>query len=616
MVTHDMRRILFTLTLAAISAMMAIAQVTFKIEAPRQTEVGQQIRVKYVANTTDVEDIHVGDFPGFEVVYGPSTSRSTSFAIVNGNRSHSSTMTFTYVLVATKEGTHKLPAGTIKVDGKSIKSNTASIEVLPASAQGNGSNQGNSQNAQPQQGGRRGSASSSNGTNIGAKDLYMTVTANKTKVYEQEAVLLTYKLYTLVNIQQIAGEIPQLDGFHVQELDAKQQMSLKYERVNGRNYGTAIWRQYVLFPQKSGKLKIPSVTFDTQIEVQNTGMDPFDVFFGGGSLTQVVRKSITAPSCELEVMPLPTPKPDNFTGAVGHFSISASLTPQEIKANDATTLRLVVSGYGNMKLMTAPKVNFPKDFELYDPKETDKATYTSSGAKGNKVYDYIAVPRHSGTFQIPAVQFSYFDIESKSYKTLQTDSMTIKVAKGSGRSASASTEQEDLKVLGNDIRYIKMGGVNADTEGSITFGSRAYWLAYPALLLLAFFSLTIGRRIIRSGEGQRKASKVASKRLHNAERLMRQGQCEQFYEEVMRALLGYAADRLNISMSDLTKDNVAEAMTAHHVPDELVKNYTDVMAECEFARFAPGEPAAKMEKMYTEASETINRLDASIKKNK
>ena len=309
------------------SAMMAIAQVTFKIEAPRQTEVGQQIRVKYVANTTDVEDIHVGDFPGFEVVYGPSTSRSTSFTVVNGKESRSSTMTFTYVLVATKEGTHKLPAGTIKVDGKSIKSNTASIEVLPASAQGNGSNQGNSQNAQPQQGGRRGSASSSNGTNIGAKDLYMTVTANKTKVYEQEAVLLTYKLYTLVNIQQIAGEIPQLDGFHVQELDAKQQMSLKYERVNGRNYGTAIWRQYVLFPQKSGKLKIPSVTFDTQIEVQNTGMDPFDVFFGGGSLTQVVRKSITAPSCELEVMPLPTPKPDNFTGAVGHFSISASLTP-------------------------------------------------------------------------------------------------------------------------------------------------------------------------------------------------------------------------------------------------------------------------------------------------
>ncbi len=609
-----MKRILFTLICMAMTTMMAMAQVTFKIDAPRQTEVGEQIRVRYVANTTDVEDIQVGDFDGFEVVYGPSTSRSNSFTMINGKTTQSSTLTFTYVLVATKEGTHKLPAGTIKINGKSVKSNTATIEVLPSSGQGRGGNHGNSQGGQSAQGNRPGKGAASSATNIGAKDLYMTVTANKTKVYEQEAVLLTYKLYTLVNIQQIAGEIPQLDGFHVQELDSKQQMSLKYERVNGHNYGTAIWRQYVLFPQKSGKLKIPSVTFDTQIEVQNTSMDPFDVFFGGGSLTQVVRKSITAPSCELEVVPLPSPKPDNFTGAVGHFAISGSLTPQEIKANDAATLRLVVSGYGNMKLMTAPKVKFPQDFELYDPKETDKATYTANGAKGNKIYDYVAVPRHSGTFHIPAVEFCYFDIESKAYKTLHTDSMTITVAKGSGRAASTSPEQEDLKVLGNDIRYIKMGGVNANSAGSIAFGSRTYWLTYPALLLMAICGLRIGRRVMRSGNGRKKASKVASRRLRNAERLMRQGQSEQFYEEVMRALLGYAADKLSISMSDLTKDNVAEAMTTHGVPEDLVKEYVDVMAECEFARFAPGEPAAKMEKMYTEASDTINRLDASIKK--
>ncbi|MGN1255601.1 MAG: BatD family protein [Bacteroidaceae bacterium] len=611
-----MRRILLTFIYSAMAVATVLAQVTFRIEAPRQTEVGQQIRVKYVANTTDVEDIQVDDFNGFEVVYGPSTSRSSNFTMINGKTTQSSTMTFTYVLIPTKEGTHKLPEATIKVDGKSIKSNSASIEVLPASSQGNANNQNGSQRGQSSPNERGGNTSGNNSTNIGAKDLYMTVTANKTKVYEQEAVLLTYKLYTLVNIQQIAGEIPQLDGFHVQELDAKQQMSLKYERVNGRNYGTAIWRQYVLFPQKSGKLKIPSVTFDTQIEIQNTSMDPFDVFFGGGSLIQTVRKSITAPACELEVMPLPSPKPNNFTGAVGHFSISGSLTPEELKANDAATLRLVVSGYGNMKLMTAPKVKFPQDFELYDPKETDKTTYTSEGAKGNKVYDYVAVPRHGGTFQIPAVEFCYFDLASKSYKILTTDSMTIKVAKGKGHVASAPIEQEDLKVLGNDIRYIKMGGVNADMTGSHLFGSLTYWLTYPALLLLAICGLVSGKRIIRSGQGRQRASKVASKRLRNAEKLMKQGQADLFYEEVMRALLGYAADKLNISMSQLTKDNVAEAMAEHNVPEDLIQNYTDVMAECEFARFAPGEPAAKMEKMYSDASETINKLEASIKKNK
>ncbi len=612
-----MRKFVLTFIYFAMAATAALAQVTFKIEAPRQAEVGQQIRVRYVANTTDVEDIQVNDFKGFKVAYGPSTSRSSNFSMINGKTTQSSTLTFTYVLVATQEGTHKLPEATITVDGKSIKSNSASIEVLPASNSGNGNNHNGGQGGQSAQSGRSGGASSGTSSqNIGSKDLYMTVTANKTKVYEQEAVLLTYKLYTLVNIQQIAGEIPQLDGFHVQELDAKQQMSLKYERVNGRNYGTAIWRQYVLFPQKSGKLKIPSVTFDTQIEVQNTSMDPFDVFFGGGSLMQVVRKSITAPSCELEVMPLPSPKPNNFTGAVGHFSISGSLTPEELKTNDAATLRLVVSGYGNMKLMTAPKVKFPQDFEIYDPKETDKTTYTSVGAKGNKVYDYVAVPRHGGTFHIPAVEFCYFDLDSKSYKTLTTDSMTIQVAKGKGHTSNASVEQEDLKVLGNDIRYIKMGGMNVERGKGLTFGSRAYWLVYPALLLMALCALVLGKRILRDGNLRQRASKVASKRLRNAAKLMKQGQDDLFYEEVMRALLGYAADKLNISMSQLTKDNVAEAMAEHKVPDELIQNYTDIMAECEFARFAPGEPAAKMEKMYSDASETINKLEASIKKNK
>lgn len=614
--TQDMRKVLLTLICLVMNTVMAMAQVTFKIEAPRQTEVGQQIRVKYVANTSDVEDIQVGDFNGFEVIYGPSTSRSSNFTMINGKTTQSSTLTFTYVLVATKEGTHKLPAGTIKVNGKSIKSTSANIEVLPASAQGNNSNQGSNAGGQGAQDDTQGRASKPNGSNIGAKDLYMTVTANKTKVYEQEAVLLTYKLYTLVNIQQISGEIPQLDGFHVQELDAKQQMSLKYERVNGHNYGTAIWRQYVLFPQKSGKLKIPSVTFDAQIEVQNTSMDPFDVFFGGGSLSQIVRKSITTPSYELEVMPLPTPKPVNFSGAVGNFAISGSLTPQEVKANDATTLRLVVSGYGNMKLMSAPKIKFPQDFELYDPKETDKTTYTTNGAKGNKIYDYVAVPRHSGTFHIPAVEFCYFDLESNSYKILHTDSMTITVAKGSGRTVSTSAEQEDLKVLGNDIRYIKMGEVNASATEQIIYGSRLYWLAYPALLLIFLFTLVIGKRMARFGGSRKKASKVAVKRLRNAEKLMKQGQSEQFYEEVMHALLGYAADKLGIPLSELSKDNVAEAMSRSQVPEELARNYVNVMSECEFARFAPGEPAAKMEKMYAEASDTINRLDASIKKNK
>ena len=321
-----------------------LAQVTLKVQAPSQAEVGQRISIKYVANTQDIEDFQIEDFEGFNVLYGPSTSRSSNISIINGRTTQSSTLTFTYTIVPTEEGKLKVPAATIKVDGKSVKSSSPSIEVLPASQQQSQQSSGSQQGGNARQG-RQQQGNASSGQ-ITGQDLYITVTANRQKIYEQEAVTLTYKLFTLVNIQQISGEMPQIDGCHVQELDRPAQLSLKYERVNGRNYGTAVWKQYVIFPQKTGKMKIPSITFDMQVEVQNRSMDPFDIFFGGGSLTQLVRKQVVAPAVEIEVLPLPTPKPDNFSGAVGKFTVSGSLTPEQVNANDAATLRLVVSEIG------------------------------------------------------------------------------------------------------------------------------------------------------------------------------------------------------------------------------------------------------------------------------
>ena len=349
---------------------------TVRLQAPAQTEVGDQIRVSYVVNTSDVEDFKLEKFQGFDELYGPSTSKQSNFQMVNGKTTSSSSVTFTYVVMATQEGTFRLPVATVQVEGKTYKSKSQQIEVLPASSQAGRHSQG-------QQGGIR--QPQQQHPVKASEELYITATASKTQIYEQEAVLLTYKLYTLVNIQQLAGEMPQLDGFHVQEIDSKAQMSLKYERVNGRNYGTTIWRQYVLFPQRSGKLTVPPITFEAQVEGHNTSMDPFDVFFGGGSLTQLVKRTIKAPALEIDVKPLPQPKPSNFNGAVGDYTLSGSLTPSDIKANDAATLRLVVSGHGNMKLMKAPTVKLPKDFEVYDPKVDDKTTYSAQGAKGNVV---------------------------------------------------------------------------------------------------------------------------------------------------------------------------------------------------------------------------------------
>lgn len=612
-----MKRLYAVLTIFLIIAEYAAAQVTLKLQAPSVTEVGRRIRVSYVANTQDVEDIQMGDFPGFNVVYGPSTSSSSSISIINGRTTQSSSLTFTYTLVAKEEGKFTIPAATIKVEGKSYKSGSATIEVLPSSGNAQGNNQQSQPNRQQNNVGRqRGQASASD---IGGKELYMTVTASKKKIYEQEAVLLTYKLYTLVTIHQIAGEMPQLDGFHVQEVDSKAQMSLKYERVNGRSYGTAVWRQYVLFPQKTGKLKVPSITFDSQVEIQNTSMDPFDVFFGGGSLTQVVKKSIVAPAIDIEVLPLPTPKPANFAGAVGKYTISGQLTPEQVNANDAATLRLTVSGQGNMKLMKAPKVNFPQDFEIYDPKVSDKTTNTSLGAKGNVVYDYIVVPRHGGKFTIAPVEFCYFDPDAHSYKTLKTDSFSIAVAKSKTKGSYNYHEQEDLKILNNDIRYIKLGDVDGSASDTLFFGSMSYWMYYifstgVFVLLLILFNRQIKKSRDISGMRVQKAGKAASRRLKTAAKLMKQHQSEAFFDEVMKALLGYAGDKLNIQKSELNKENVSESLQSVGVQQDLVDAYMNIISECEFARYAPGDPDATMEKIYSSASDVINELDGAIKK--
>ena len=606
---------IFTLLLLALSPVFP--QVTLKVQAPSQAEVGQRIRISYVANTQDIEDFQVGNFEGFNVLYGPSTSRSSSFSMTNGRTTQSSSTTFTYTVVPTTEGTLKVPVATIKADGMSVKSGTANTEVLPASQQQSQQPSTQQQNTNPRQ--QRQQQSAANPGQISGNELYMTVTASRKKIYEQEAVMLTYKLYTLVNIQQISGEMPQIDGCHVQELDRAAQMSLKYERVNGRNYGTAVWKQYVIFPQKTGKITIPSITFDTQVEVQNHSMDPFDIFFGGGSLSQMVRKEIKTSPVEIEVLPLPSPKPDNFSGAVGKFTVSATLTPDQVNANDAATLRLVVSGQGNMKLMKAPKINFPQDFEIYDPKENNKTTNTATGAKGNIVYDYVVVPRHGGKFSIPPVEFCYFDPEQARYNTVRTDSFHLAVAKAKGQPVAYTREQEDLNVLSNDIRFIKMGELKSEEKEDF-FGTPSYWLTY-LLLFAAFVAAFLWLRRQQklnpnswSVKGK-KAGKVASRRLKQASKLLHAKDDAAFYDEVMRALLGYAGDKLSLPTNELNKENVISKLTERGVEQNVVDSFIAVLSDCEFARYAPtSDPNMAKEKIYQQASDVITQMNASIKK--
>ena len=607
-----MKRLIFFICYSIFIITNGVAQVRVTLQAPSQAEEGQRIRVSYVVNTQDVDDIQVGDFPGFELLYGPSTSSSSSFSIVNGKTTHTSQMTFTYTLLAQKAGNYKLPAAAVKSGGQTYRSNQASIQILQGDGSGasGGSGQSNGSAATRQR-------LQNAGERITSNDLYITVTASKKRLYEQEAVLLTYKLYTLVSIDQCSGKMPDLDGFHTQEITLPQQKTLKYERVNGRNYGTVVWSQYVLFPQKTGKLVVPAINFEADVVQQDRSVDPFDAFFGGGSSLIRVKKTIVAPAVELTVDPLPT-RPANFSGAVGtQFNISGSLSPEQVDANDAVSLRLVVSGVGNMKLMKAPKVEWPKDFESYDPKMTDKTRITTNGATGNIIYDYTAVPRHGGKYSVPPVEFCYFDTNTKSYKTLRTDSFHVAVAKTAGSAVRRVQNKEDLTVLNSDIRYIRTSAAKVRPQGSTFFGSLNYWLVYVGAVLLFLLMVAIFYRQAKANANVarrrgRKAGKAATKRLKSAAKLLKQGQSKAFYEEVTRALWGYVGDKLNLPVTELNKDNVGEQLTERGVGEESIQRFLRVLGDCEFAQYAPGDPSATMDKLYGEATEVINELDAKL----
>ena len=457
------------------------------------------------------------------------------------------------------------------------------------------------------------------GSQITGKDLFITVTANKKRVYEQEAILLTYKVYSLVNLTQLAGNMPDLDGFHTQEIPLPQQKSMTMEHFNGRNYGTVVWRQYLLFPQRAGKLKVPSVEFEGLVVQQNHAIDPIDAFFNGADLTTEVKKKIVAPGMEIQVDPLPD-RPANFSGAVGQFRIESALIPEkELKSNDALTLKLTVSGTGNMKLLTAPKVNFPKDFETYDAKVTDNTRLERSGVTGNKVFEYIAVPRYKGDYEIPAVEFCYFDPESKSYKTLKTQPYQIKVAQGATRSASDMAAQKELELLNSDIRYIKSGADNLQSVDELFFASASYWITLAVLFLflivMSIYLRIHGQNLQNAARMKgKRANSVAAKRLKAARKLLEKQQADAFYEEVLKALWGYVSDKLTIPVAELNKENIQQRLIEHNVDSALAERFNDTLNACEFARFAPGDPQATMDKIYQDAVTVISELENVIKK--
>ena len=589
-------------------------EVTFTADAPNAVVMGETFRLSYTVNTHDVKGFRVGDIVDFDVLSGPNSSTSMRSSSINGVRTTVKTITYTCILRPKQEGTFTIPSATIVAEGERMVSQEVTVKVLPPDQQNSSVSQLGSQGK---------SAGSSQLGQIGDDDLFIVATVNKKKVYEQEAILLTYKIYTTVNLTNVSGKMPDLKGFHTQEVEMpKGNREFELEHYNGRNYRTIVWSQYVLFPQQSGQLEIPSITFEGTVAQRVQNYDPFEAFFNGGSSYVNVQKEIRTPKLMISVSPLPSGKPASYYGGVGSFNISSSISTTELKENEALTLKLVISGTGNMKLIKTPEVKFPADFEVYDPKVDNKFSLKVGGLSGNKVIEYLAIPRYGGSYTIPPIEFSYFDVKSGAYKTLTTPEYALNVDKGREATNSAPVgyvSKEDLHLLGQDIRYIRLDEAKYHEKGKYFYGTMGYWLWYIIPFAAFVFVIIVYRKqdvadANIAKQKTRKAGKVATRRLKVAKQKMLHRDRAGFYDEVLKALWGYLSDKLSMPVSELSKENVAVKLAECRVPDKLISECASLISDCEFARYAPTLSDCADEKVYDKVASLMNQLENAIKR--
>jgi len=600
------QRLLLIFSFIALNVAEVMAQ-GVSVNVPREVATGENFRLSFEFSTQEVEDFRLGQLPdGLEVLAGPYTSRRSSYSIVNGHSSSSSTITYTYTVYAGKAGSYTIPAAHAKADGKAVASQPVKISVSgQAKAKGSSSPRMHDDSEQIDEAGKQ----------ISGSDLFIRVTANKHRVTEQEPVMLTYKVYSLVDLTQLEGKMPDLKGFHTQEIQLPQQKSWHAEKVNGRNYRCVTWSQYVLFPQMTGRMTIPAITFKGTVIQRYRSVDPFEAFFNGGSGYTEVKKNITAPAVNIEVVPLPK-KPASFSGGVGKFSIKASVDKAEVKAGEPITLRVTVQGVGNLKLLKQPEPQFPDDFDRYDPKQSDRTKLTANGVEGSVTYDFLVVPRNQGNYTIPAIDFVYYDTQSSSYRTSSTKPISLKVNKGDASSGRVATYSQQAD---NDIRQQKLDESRLRPKTTSFYGTATYYALLVSIfgafvvLLIVFRKRAIDNADIVKMRGRR-ANKVATKRLKKAATLMQRGDSGAFYDEVLRALWGYVGDKLNMPVEQLSRDNIAAQLSERKVDQATIDSLLSALDECEYSRYAPGDATGNMNKTYTSASEAIMNIEDFLKK--
>lgn len=585
--------------------------VTFKASAPDAVVMGQQFQLTYTVNEEGAGGLRTPDLADFEVLMGPTSSVSRSMQYINGKSSSSYSQTFTYVLMPKKEGTFNLSPATIKIKNSNYSSNSLVIKVLPPDKANEAASSGSG-----------GGQVSSGSSNIGGDELFVRMNVSKRSVYEQEGFLVTFKLYSLYDAALNDVKFPEFEGFLSQDIELNPQWTL--ENYNGRNYRTVVIKQTVLYPQRSGKITIEGGKYDAVVRIRSKQRvrSIFDDFF---DTYQDVKRVLTTPPVTIDVKPLPSGKPASFRGAVGSYTMKASINSDHIKTNEAVTINIVLSGNGNIKLAKNPEISFPNDFEVYDPKVDNNIKTTSSGTSGTKSIEYMAIPRYAGDFEIPAVQFSYFDPKDGSYKTLSSQPFKLHVEKGIGGENSSSPvisnfgTQERVKYLGQDIRYIKVSKPHFVSNKEFFFGSFMYIMAYVLIAVLFIVFFAIYRKQVKENANialvrTKKANRIAVRRLKKAERLLKERKKEEFYDEVLRAVWGYLSDKLNIPQANLTKENVEAELMVFGGDKEVSDRFIDILNTCEFARYAPSQAPEAMEQLFKQTFDAIGKMENITKK--
>ena len=600
-----LNKLLIVAALLVVGGLCALAQVSFTVDAPRQVIEGNKFTITYVLRNGEGSSFQEPKVEGTTKLFGPATSRSYSSQWVNGVSSSSTSEEYAITYRADKAGKYNVAAAKVQVDGKTYSTQTFTIEILPPD-----------RTAQNGQGGVQidNYDSQRAGKEVGADDLFIRINLSKSSAYEQEAVVCTIKLYTKYQVSQFMPTLqPSFNGFLIEELPITSSLN-NVERVNGQNYMVAELKKCILFPQQSGELEITSGNYDVTVVQYEAVRTLF------GTMRQPVERqlSIKSNSQKINIKALPAPRPASFSGAVGKFSVETEIKPPVLKTYEASTLSYKVTGQGNIKYLKAPKIQFPAQFDVYDPQNNADAKPSGSTVSGTMTFEYTFIPQYVGKYEIPATEFTYFDPSAGKYVTLNTPKYDLSVAKGSGTAAQVPVDN-NIEQKNTDILHIKTGDLGLQKEHVSFVAGWTYWLWYvlPTILLVAI--LIYYRKLLKERQNMalmrtKHANKLAKKRLKQAKAYMAANDSGKFYAELLNAIWGYLSDKLGIPVSELNKENIASVLASREVDDGTVTMLMELLDKCEFAQYAPELADSGIGETYNKAVEVMDKLETVKKK--